>query len=227
MATKANRNKNQQQAFAKWSNILQRMSKRKEKKKRNAKKFSSHPKKMFKNFSMYWGYVKFNSKTADNHIRVSVTLGNFHQISYAIHHETLYGGMFSCMCTVFGSLKTVSQLNLNVFLISFIALISLFFSLHSFGFHSSFLCLISYCLSPCENLNSTPLVNLTFAWNGVSWDHTKSNKTQQNIKYKTILLWFIAHGNSSLYYACPECSLATTTPCVQGELVPRGLLLLC
>ena len=122
--------------------------------------------------------------------------------------------------------QKVGQLNLNVFLTSFIAWISLLHSVHSFGFHSSFLCLISACLSPCDKLNSTPL-NLTFEWNGESWDHTKFNKTQQNIKHKTILLWFIAHGHSNLYYACPECSLATARPCVQGEFVPRGLLLLC
>ena len=123
--------------------------------------------------------------------------------------------MFSCMCSGFGSMKTVGQLNLNVFLISFFAWISLLHSVHSFGFHSSFLCLISACLSPCDKLNSTPL-NLTFEWNGESWDHTKFNKTQQNIKHKTILLWFIAHGHSNIYYACPECSLATARPCVQG-----------
>ena len=131
--------------------------------------------------------------------------------------------MFSWVCTGFGSIKTVGPLNLYVFLIFFIALISSFHSVHSFDFHSSFFCLISDCLSPCDKLNSTPLLNLTFEWNGVSKGHTKSNETQQNIKCKTILLWFIAHGHSNLYYACPDCSLATTRPCFQGEFVPRGL----
>ena len=40
-----------------------------------------------------------------------------------------------------------------------------------------------------------------------------------------MLLWFIAKGHSNLYYSCPECGLATTRPCAQGEFVPSAAVL--